>query len=57
MELNLKKFNKQQLEEYYGFLDLIIERFGLQAEDKRLVFNLSIKIKLFLPLGRDIYGI
>ena len=43
MELNLKKFNKQQLEEYYGFLDLIIERFGLQAEDKRLVFNLSNK--------------
>ena len=52
MELNLKKFNKQQLEEYYGFLDLIIERFGLQAEDKRLVFNLSNKNQIVFTIGQ-----
>ena len=52
MELNLKKFNKQELEEYYGFLDLIIERFGLQAEDKRLVFNLSNKNQIVFTIGQ-----
>ena len=52
MELNLKKFNKQQLEEYYSFLDLIIERFGLQAEDKRLVFNLSNKNQNVFTIGQ-----
>ena len=52
MELNLKKFNKQQLEEYYGFLDLIIKRFGLQAEDKRLVFNLSNKNQIVFTIGQ-----
>ena len=52
MELNLKKFNKQQLEEYYSFLDLIIERFGLQAEDKRLVFNLSNKNQIVFTIGQ-----
>ena len=48
----LKKFNKQQLEEYYSFLDLIIERFGLQAEDKRLVFNLSNKNQIVFTIGQ-----
>lgn len=52
MEFNLKKFNKQQLEEYYSFLDLIIERFGLQAEDKRLVFNLSNKNQIVFTIGQ-----
>ena len=52
MEPNLEKFNKQQLEEYYGFLDLIIERFGLQAEDKRLVFNLSNKNQIVFTIGQ-----
>ena len=52
MELNLKKFNKQQLEEYYSFLDLIIERFGLQAEDKRLIFNLSNKNQIVFTIGQ-----
>ena len=52
MELHLKKFNKQQLEEYYSFLDLIIERFGLQAEDKRLVFNLSNKNQIVFTIGQ-----
>ena len=51
-KLNLKKFNKQQLEEYYSFLDLIIERFGLQAEDKRLVFNLSNKNQIVFTIGQ-----
>ena len=52
MELNLKKFNKQQLEEYYGFLDLIIERFGLQEGDERLVFNLSNKNQIVFTIGQ-----
>ena len=52
MELNLKKFNKQQLEEYYSFLDLIIERFGLEKSDKRLVFNLSNKNQIVFTIGQ-----
>ena len=52
MELNLKKFNKQQLEEYYGFLDLIIERFGLQEGDKRLVFNVNDKNQIVFTIGQ-----
>ena len=52
MELNLKKFNKQQLEEYYSFLDLIIERFGLQEGDERIVFNLSNKNQIVFTIGQ-----
>lgn len=52
MELNLKKSNKQQLEEYYSFLDLIIERFGLQEGDERLVFNLSNKNQIVFTIGQ-----
>ena len=52
MELNLKKFNKQQLEEYYGFLDLIIERFGLEKSDKRLVFNVNNEGQIVFTIGQ-----
>lgn len=52
MELNLEKFNKQQLEEYYSFLDLIIERFGLQEGDKRLVFNVNDKNQIVFTIGQ-----
>ena len=52
MELNLKKFNKQQLEEYYGFLDLIIERFGLQEGDERLVFNVNKEGQIVFTIGQ-----
>lgn len=52
MELNLKKFNKQQLEEYYSFLDLIIERFGLQEGDKRLVFNVNNEGRIVFTIGQ-----
>ena len=52
MELNLEKFNKQQLEEYYGFLDLIIERFGLQEDDERLVFNVNDKGQIVFTIGQ-----
>ena len=48
----LKKFNKQQLEEYYSFLDLIIERFGLQEGDKRLVFNVNDKDQIVFTIGQ-----
>ena len=51
MKLNLEKFNKQQLEEYYGFLDSIIERFGLQEDDERLVFNAD-KSKIIFIIGK-----
>ena len=52
MELNLKKFNKQQLEEYYSFLDLIIERFGLQEDDERLVFNVNKEGQIVFTIGQ-----
>jgi len=52
MELNLEKFNKQQLEEYYEFLDLIIERFGLQEGDKRLVFNVNNEGQIVFTIGQ-----
>ena len=52
MELNLKKFNKQQLEEYYGFLDLIIKRFGLQEGDERLVFNVNDEGQIVFTIGQ-----
>ena len=68
-KLNLEKFNRQQLEEYYSFLDLIIKRFGLEKSDERFVFLrifmikilnkflIQIKVKLFLQLDKDTYGI
>ncbi len=43
----LKKFDKKQLEEYYDFLDKIIEKFELQENDQRLVFNFTNKILVF----------
>ncbi|MFA5573583.1 MAG: AAA family ATPase [Brumimicrobium sp.] len=47
----LKKFDRKQLEEYYDFLDLIIENFGFQQEDKRLVFNAD-KNKIVFTIGQ-----
>lgn len=43
----LKKFDRKQLEEYYKFLDEIIENFGLQENDQRLVFNFRDKWIVF----------
>ena len=51
----LKKFDKKELEEYYGFLDEIIENFGLQENDKRLVFNYTDKILVFTIGQRYIF--
>ena len=48
----LEKFNKQQLEEYYSFLDLIIERFGLQEGDERLVFNVNKEGQIVFTIGQ-----
>ena len=50
-KLNLEKFNRQQLEEYYSFLDLIIKRFGLEKSDERLVFNTD-KSKIVFTIGQ-----
>lgn len=47
----LKKFDKKQLEEYYDFLDSIIENFGFQEDDKRLVFNTD-KNKIVFTIGQ-----
>ncbi|WP_291064753.1 MULTISPECIES: McrB family protein [unclassified Empedobacter] len=46
-----KKFEKKQLEEYYDFLDSIIENFGFQEDDKRLVFNAD-KNKIVFTIGQ-----
>lgn len=46
-----KKFDKKQLEEYYDFLDSIIENFGFQEDDKRLVFNAD-KNKIVFTIGQ-----
>lgn len=35
----LKNFDRKELEDYYSFLDKIIEKFNLQQNDQRLVFN------------------
>ena len=43
----LKKFDRKELEEYYEFLDKIIEKFELQENDQRLVFNFTNKILVF----------
>ncbi len=47
----LKNFNRKDLEEYYEFLDKIIEEFDLQQNDQRLVFNFTNKI-LVLTIGQ-----
>lgn len=47
----LKKFDKKQLEEYYDFLDSIIENFGFQEDDKKLVFNAD-KNKIVFTIGQ-----
>jgi len=46
-----KKFDKKQLEEYYDFLDSIVENFGFQEDDKRLVFNAD-KNKIVFTIGQ-----
>ncbi len=46
-----KKFDKKQLEEYYDFLDSIIENFGFQEDDRRLVFNAD-KNKIVFTIGQ-----
>ena len=51
-KLNLEKFNRQQLEEYYSFLDSIIERFGLQEGDERLVFNVNKEGQIVFTIGQ-----
>jgi len=43
----LKDFNRKDLEDYYEFLDEIIEKFNLQQNDQRLVFNYTDKILVF----------
>ncbi|MCB9074471.1 MAG: AAA family ATPase [Chitinophagales bacterium] len=47
----LNKFDKKQIEEYYEFLDLIIENFGFQEDDKRLVFNADTN-KIVFTIGQ-----
>lgn len=48
----LKDFNRKDLEEYYEFLDKIIEKFDLQQNDQRLVFNFRDKKFIVLTIGQ-----
>lgn len=53
----LKDFNRKDLEEYYEFLDKIIEEFDLQQNDQRLVFNFTNKILVFTIGQRYIFRV
>ena len=44
----IKKFDQKQLEDYYSFLDGIIEDFELKQNDDRLVFNAVSNAIVFL---------
>lgn len=48
----LKDFNRKDLEEYYDFLDKIIEKFDLQQNDQRLVFNFRDKKFIVFTIGQ-----
>src|SRR5690554_4039057 len=48
----LKDFDRKDLEEYYEFLDKIIEKFGLQQNDQRLVFNFRDKKFIVFTIGQ-----
>lgn len=48
----LKDFNRKDLEEYYEFLDRIIEKFDLQQNDQRLVFNFRDKKFIVFTIGQ-----
>ncbi|MDK7374802.1 AAA family ATPase [Weeksella virosa] len=53
----LKNFNRKDLEEYYEFLDKIIEEFDLQQNDQKLVFNHRDKWIVFTIGQRYIWRI
>lgn len=48
----LKDFNRKDLEEYYEFLDKIIEKFDLKKNDQRLVFNFRDKKFIVFTIGQ-----
>jgi hypothetical protein len=48
----LKDFNRKDLEEYYEFLDKIIEKFDLKQNDQRLVFNFRDKKFIVFTIGQ-----
>ncbi len=48
----LKDFNRKDLEGYYDFLDKIIEKFDLQQNDPRLVFNFRDKKVIVFTIGQ-----
>lgn len=52
-----KNFNKKDLEDYYEFLDKIIEEFSLQENDQRLVFNFRDKWLVFTIGQRYIFRV
>lgn len=54
----LKDFNRKDLEDYYDFLDKIIEKFDLQQNDQRLVFNFRNNRFIVFTIGqRYILGV
>lgn len=48
----LKDFNRKDLEGYYEFLDKIIEKFDLQQNDPRLIFNFRDKKLIVFTIGQ-----
>jgi 5-methylcytosine-specific restriction protein B len=48
----LKDFDRKDLEEYYEFLEKIIEKFNLQQNDQRLVFNFRDKKFIVFTIGQ-----
>lgn len=48
----LKEFNRKDLEDYYEFLDEIIEKFELRPNDQRLVFNFRDKKFIVFTIGQ-----
>lgn len=53
----LKTFDKKELQEYYDFLDKIIEKFSLQQNDERLVFNFRDKWIVFTIGQRYVFRV
>src|SRR5690606_11323291 len=48
----LKDFNRKDVEEYYEFLDKIIDNINLQQNDQRLVFNFLDKKFIVFTIGQ-----
>lgn len=55
--ISLSKFNREDLEEYYNFLDRVIEKFDLKENDIRLYFNIREDSIVFTIGNRCIFNV